>query len=409
MKYTSISRRSKGCVLGYSVFLLVTAPAQAQTTTSVTAPSALTISAVPTLPTVSGTPAIAEPVATQSVTCQEHLPEGKERPPVSERFPLRGITGHATWLKLRIKHGSGETVLPSGFEFQKDSEAAKALEAAGFMLPDAKGPARVRVKHISNAAGAETRISLAVVPLPKKPGRSELTLPPLPIAMARSSGEVITLCTAPHTITVEDPIANQPDAQPHVNAKPTRQTEVWDSLRTAVYGGLLGLALASLAALGITWWRRRPKLVPPPPPPRPAWEVALESLHDIRQSRLVEQGRLNIHLERTSHALRKYLGGRFGFESLESTSEELLEQLRHHLPKESYSEVQQFLSETDLVKFADVRPTEAQCHWALEHAESLVHRTIPKPRDLSGDAAAIERGLDDAYPRSGDSDTGGAP
>jgi hypothetical protein len=219
----------------------------------------------------------------------------------------------------------------------------------------------------------------------------------------------VTLCTAQHNITVEDPIANQPDPQPKSTLKPQRQTEVWDALRMAVYGGLAGLVLAGLVALLVRWWRKRPTLLPPAPPPRPAWEVALESLHDIRQSRLVEQGRLDVHLERVSHTLRRYLGARFGFEGLESTSEEILEQLRRQgLPLDVHVDVRAFLSETDLVKFADVRPTETQCHWALDQAEELVQRTLPKASDLAvaPAPAPLERGVDDALPRSSNPESG---
>src|SRR5690606_41714814 len=66
---------------------------------------------------------------------------------------------------------------------------------------------------------------LSVVLLPSELGRQSLTLPPLPIAMARASGEVITVCTSEHSIAVDDPTANTPNAEPKPNPAPSRQTE----------------------------------------------------------------------------------------------------------------------------------------------------------------------------------------
>ena len=48
-------------------------------------------------------------------------------------------------------------------------------------------------------------------------------------------------------------------------------------------------------------------------PPRPPWEVALEELEALRHAHLLEEQRYAEHFDRTSDALRRYLGARFGF------------------------------------------------------------------------------------------------
>src|SRR5690606_37750065 len=119
------------------------------------------------------------------------------------------------------------------------------------------------------------------VPLPKKPGRNELVLPPLPIAISRASGELMTLCTAPHPVTVEDPIANEPNPKPKQNPDPLRQREEWTAAKNAAIVASVALVLGALLAWLIGRWLKRPRPAPPPPPPRPPWEVAHEALFDL--------------------------------------------------------------------------------------------------------------------------------
>jgi hypothetical protein len=217
-----------------------------------------------------------------------------------------------------------------------------------------------------------------VVALPKKPGRTELTLPPLPIAMARASGEVRTLCTAPHKVVLEDPIANTPDAKPLGNPAPLRQLEEWTAAKYAAIGAAGAAVLAALAAGLVHLWKRRPRPVPPPPPPRPPWDVALEELFDVRVAQLVEQGRFAEHFDRVSDAVRRYLGARYGFDGLETTTREAMIALRRVTPfVGALQDIETFLQNADLVKFAKLTPTEPECHSALGQAEEIVRRTMP--------------------------------
>jgi hypothetical protein len=269
-------------------------------------------------------------------------------------------------------------VLPGALQVQTHSDAAKQIEALGFVFPDAKGPARPRISRTENGSTVKTKVAFPLLALPKKPGRNDMVLPPLPIAMSRASGEIITLCTSSHMISVEDPTANSPNAQPKANPKPLRQREFWLALRNATYGGLAALVMATIGYLLVRWWRLRPRAAPPPAPKRPAWDVALEAFFDIRQAKLIEQGRLEDHFDRVTNTLRQYLGDRFGFDGLESTTHEIMLHLKtapDALP--FMAEVEACLEEADLVKFADLAPTEAQCHGVLERSEQFVRRSIP--------------------------------
>ncbi|MEN9577636.1 MAG: hypothetical protein RJA70_645 [Pseudomonadota bacterium] len=369
-------------------FTLYCAVGEAQTPvfSAAVSPSAVSSGAL------SPSPSATEPALVLG-TCVESIPEGKAKPAFTEQFPAQGKSGHLVDLLVLIQHGQGERILPGALEIQHDSEAAKALLRAGFMLPDARGSARPRVSSKATPDGVTSTVKIPVVPLPKEAGRHELLLPPLPVAMSRASGEVLTLCTSPHRITVEDPAANNPTAKPKTNPPPLRQKELWVALRDAAYGASGGLLAATLLFLFYRWWSRRPKVAPPPPPPRPPWELALESLHDIRQARLLEQQRWQDHFDRVSDTLREYLGRRFGFDGLESTTEEVLRALTGRRDAAPIAPlVAEFLGETDLVKFANVLPTETQCCGLLERAELMVQSSIPEPNTAKNNIESVDAG-----------------
>jgi len=156
--------------------------------------------------------------------------------------------------------------------------------------------------------------------------------------------------------------------------------------------------------------------VPPPPPPRPAWEIALERLDEVRHAGLLDVARFQEYFDRVNDAVRAYLGARYGFDGLESTTDEILQGLRRatldalpspvaaapaiHPAAAALSEnvvmpaVVQFLGECDLVKFAKFTPTPEECTRALDAAERIVRSTMPSTlggfsveRDASGPGA----------------------
>ncbi len=316
----------------------------------------------------------------ETATCRESFPPGSTRPALKETFPSHGKTGYALVLDVVIDHGKGETVLPSGLGGSSAGDATRALEAAGFYLPSPKGDGAPTLETKVTADRAVSHLTIPVVALPKKPGRRELTLPPLPIAMSRASGEVRTLCTAPHTVTLEDPIANTPDAKPRGNPKPLRQLEEWTAAKHAAIGALAALAALLLGMWLVRLWNRRPKPVPAPTPPRPPWDVALEELFDVRNAQLVAQGRFAEHFDRVSDAVRRYLGARYGYDGLETTTREAVVALKRVTPRIGVlTDVEGFLDNADLVKFAKLTPTEGECHSALSSAEEIVRRTMPAP------------------------------
>jgi hypothetical protein len=112
------------------------------------------------------------------------------RPTIVDQFPERGFSGYAATLKVTVEHGKGETVLPNGLSLQSGGDAAKALKDASFTIPDQDGGAAARLTPGDLTAKddrARTILELPLVPLPDEPGRHVLTLPPLPVAVARTA------------------------------------------------------------------------------------------------------------------------------------------------------------------------------------------------------------------------------
>lgn len=351
-------------------------------------PAALALS-IGSSPLALGADAGAPAEPPRASACIEHVPEGKERPAIVESFPSRALAGYAAVLRVEVPHGLGETVLPGGFKLQLDSPEGKALEAAEFVIPALDGPAAPRVRA-GDEGEARTIVELSFVPLPKEPGPQTLTLPSVPIAIARASGELITVCTAPHTLHVDDPTANIAQATPRPNPPPLRQLEVWTAAKNVALGALIALPLGMAIAFLVSRWLRRQRPVPPPPPPRPPWELALEALARLRGKGLIERGLTTQHFAEVSLAVRDYLGQRYGFDGLETTTRELLERLgEQHVQRPEpavMQEIEGLLRRADLVKFANLTPEAAECEIALERGEQIVRRTmvdVPAPADAA--------------------------
>ncbi|MDI1447568.1 hypothetical protein [Polyangium sp. 6x1] len=320
-------------------------------------------------------------------SCVERVPEGASRPKITETFPERGTSGWAAPLEITVVHGKGETVMPGGFRVERGSDQYKALEEAGFVLPDPDGGAGPIAVTEAGEASSTTKVTIPFVALPKNPGRSAMMLPPVPITLARASGDLVTVCTAPHPILVEDPIANELDPKVRPNPDGRSQREEWVLAKQLAMGALVGAVLAAIGAWLFVRWARRPKPAPYVAPKLP-WIAAIEELEAIRASNLITEGKNDEYFDRVSDCVRKYLGARYGFDGLESTTDEMQRTLaRVRPPVRGLDTITRFLEEADLVKFARVLPSENDCLAALERGITIVRNTTPAQAG-AGEASA---------------------
>jgi len=142
----------------------------------------------------------------------------------------------------------------------------------------------------------------------------------------------------------------------------------------------LAPALALVAAAGIWLFRRRrrhrPALVAPasPEPVAPSpYNVALERLDRLEEERWPAHGKVALHYQAAAQVLREYLEQAHRVGARERTTSELLWSLPPRLSRGGLRDrCHDVLGEADLVKFAEVRPTESKAADFLRRARHLL-------------------------------------
>lgn len=162
--------------------------------------------------------------------------------------------------------------------------------------------------------------------------------------------------------------------------------------RTVILWSAAGVGVLLLALAGYLFWRRRQGkgLLPVKAAPlRPAHELALAELQQLRESDLLASGEIKLYYSILSEILRRYIEGRFGVVALEMTTTEVLTDLsRNGYDTHGREQLSTVLTESDLVKFAKLIPPEEQHGALLGMAEEYIELTKPVAQAVS--ATAIE-------------------
>ena len=111
---------------------------------------------------------------------------------------------------------------------------------------------------------------------------------------------------------------------------------------------------------------------------RPAHEIALEKLEEIRKEKIWQQGRAKEYYTQLTDVLREYVENRFDVPTFEKTSSEIIDSLQ--FIKKDYSEqlnsLRRIFTISDLVKFAKFIPDINENNAVLNNSESFVEETI---------------------------------
>lgn len=147
----------------------------------------------------------------------------------------------------------------------------------------------------------------------------------------------------------------------------------------------IAAALVAVAVAGLLWklfWRKKPL---PAAPPKPAWDVALARLHELRLRNLPMQGQTERYYVDLSAILRYYLEDRFGLRAPEQTTPEFLDIAAQSglLTAEQQEFMALFLRHSDRVKFARHEPSVVEMEQRLAEAERFVQNTVPPPAGFS--------------------------
>lgn len=110
---------------------------------------------------------------------------------------------------------------------------------------------------------------------------------------------------------------------------------------------------------------------------RPAEEVALEKLDEIREEKIWQSGRVKEYHTQLTDVVREYIARRFEVSSAEQTSDETLRAMRPLLndKKELFEQLRRMLTLADLVKFAKWQTTPDENELSLRSAYTFVKET----------------------------------
>jgi hypothetical protein len=220
-----------------------------------------------------------------------------------------------------------------------------------------------------------------------EPGQVEI--PSVEVTYLGKGGDVRSSKTAPIPLKIASLIANEPEPTLKENAPPVGVLEenLW---LIYIAGGLLAAALGAALTWMVVRRLRNRAALRPGPPPRPAHEIALEKLDRLGTYGFLENADNRPFYFAVSEVIREYLGARFGFDSLEMTTDELVEQLRRSASRELVlGEVEGWLSGCDLVKFAKISPSATESRGTLETAIRIVVATRPMVAPLP-----VDRGME---------------
>jgi hypothetical protein len=228
-----------------------------------------------------------------------------------------------------------------------------------------------------------------------------VTIPAVQVTYLGNGGDVRQTHTQPVPVKIASLIANEPEPALKDNAAPVT---VWKRDLTLVYiaGGLLAAALGALITWLIVRKLRRQIIVRPGPPPRPAHEIALERLDRLGAYGFLENADNRPFYFVVSEVIRDYLGARYGFDSLELTTHELMDELRRRAGRTLVlGEIEAWLSASDLVKFAKISPTATESRGTLEIAIRIVEATRPPAQAPTNQVVGTGPGTSGTYTRGG--------
>lgn len=258
---------------------------------------------------------------------------------------------------------------------------ADAVQGDDVTVPEQSfAPFEVRRKRarVEPAQGGRQRFVFEIELLAIEPGKHELK--PIELRVVTKDGFVGSVKSDPLPLSVSSLLANEPNAQLKPATKPVVVVQD-DYTLLYVLGAVFGAALIALLTwLVARYLQRRQRPVPPPPPPRPPWEIAIEKLSELRRRKqqMLEAGKAAQFVDEVSDVVRAYLGGYFGFDGLETTTDEMIALLRAREANLGLlQEVSAYLARCDLVKFAKVEPDQDEADLVFAKAQDIVQFSMP--------------------------------
>ena len=140
----------------------------------------------------------------------------------------------------------------------------------------------------------------------------------------------------------------------------------------------LGIGIYYLARY-IAQHKKGEEITKPSEPQRPAEEIALEALDQIKREKIWQSGQTKQYHTQLTDVIRTYIAQRYDFSSNEKTSDEILREMHIRLQdnRDLYNQLRKMLQLADLVKFAKWTTTPDENELSLRKAYDFVHQTTP--------------------------------
>ena len=182
------------------------------------------------------------------------------------------------------------------------------------------------------------------------------------------------------------PVSIEPDATAD-NVKDIKDVAkppfvLWDFVPVWVLWLLLAIAAIALIAMYVVRLLRNRKVVEQVVPEKiiPPYDLAMQALGELRDSKLWQQGQEKAYYTRLVDILREYIDSRFGINAMEMTSTEIMASLKADKEmKEVNKYMGEILSMADFVKFAKMRPMPDDNERVMRYAFDFVELTRPQP------------------------------
>ncbi len=225
----------------------------------------------------------------------------------------------------------------------------------------------------SALAGGRTRVNYNVTFQAFDSGEVK-TIPPLTYVTPSDSASTDPIALKVYAVDVD----SLKDV--HFSTEPMEYDLEWyDYIPESWPWWLLGVVAAALIAGALMFLFRRDKVVGMfRKPVVPPYEMAMQRLDSLRQSKLAVSGNDKQYFTELTDILRQYLSGRFGIKAPEMTTVQVLQELKHNGGTAEYvHEIKEVLDVADSVKFAKFKTSPTENYHALDEVESFVSKTRP--------------------------------
>ncbi|MDO4790810.1 MAG: hypothetical protein Q3998_07605 [Porphyromonas sp.] len=171
---------------------------------------------------------------------------------------------------------------------------------------------------------------------------------------------------------------------------------VWKDYLWILYllaGTILFIALVVFLAQYFAKRKKKQIALPPDIPVTDPYTEAKSTLEELRKAELWRQGSVKEHYTILSDTIRRYLERTLGLSTMDKTSSEIIEQMTHckEIKHEHVGELRALLSESDLVKFAKYKPSEAENIGSVNASNKFIDDLHDEQRAYREELARTEK------------------